>query len=128
MLTAGTNIDVGVDLLIIPLLTFRQVSLWSHTHVLLEKYIAHEIIVFTESENAQVCVCVPNIHNRLGNLLDCHWNIHPLSPTTPIPYLSCASEMQTPSVTSGALLVNCGIYFPCTKYTAELQVFIEDKI
>lgn len=65
VLAAHTNIDVGLDLLIIPLLTFRQVSLWSHIYVRVEKYVVYEIIVFTESENAQVWVCVPNIHNRL---------------------------------------------------------------
>lgn len=54
VLAAHTNIDVGLDLLIIPLLTFRQASLWSHIYVLVEKYVAYEIIVFTESENAQV--------------------------------------------------------------------------
>lgn len=54
VLAAHTNIDVGLDLLFIPLLTFRQVSLWSHIYVRVEKYVAYEIIVFTESENAQV--------------------------------------------------------------------------
>lgn len=54
-------------------------------------------------------------HGKLDSLLDCRWNIQPLSPTTSILCLPCASEMQTHCVTSGVPACELWDLFPVSK-------------